>query len=74
MANQPMSTGTQPAIIPRKTSREVFRHSAAAMTPMAPNMKHQGLTSQAKVSPITIRAIINGSDFSGDKYAGMAAL
>ena len=44
-----MRIGAQLAIMPRKTSHDVFRHNTEAMTPRSPEMKQSGLISQVKV-------------------------
>src|SRR4030043_1819101 len=64
-ATQPISTGVQPATIPRKVHEIVLRHTDEAMTPISPNRKQRGCSTQAKANPKTISPMIRGRVFCG---------
>src|SRR4030043_264566 len=76
MANQPISTGLQPATIPRKVHEIVLRHTDEAMTPIRPNRKQSGCNIQAKANPTTISPMISGRTFCGGgiRFEGRARL
>jgi len=66
MANHPIRTGAQLAIIPcGKTHVTLFRQITAAVVPIRSNRKASGCNSQAKAKPTITKPMVSGKTFSG---------